>query len=465
MLTLRFKVEWLAGRYHGAEWPASPLRVYQAMVAGYSGARRGDPGLEAAMRHLETLAAPVIWAPRAEPLQTVKARGPDNDGDVVLALHAARKPTAARHEAEKLGSVRTRRPRRVEGAVTYDFEATGETASHLPAFATIARSVSAVGHGIDLAFARVALLERPPRAPGVRYTPSPDGRLDLNVPWPGGFGELEQRYWRERTRIGGGIVETGIEPVPARARYRSELDLPPVRSAAFELRSVDARRRIAFEGAHTMTVAAMVRHAIGCAARAGGLDAGVVSELMGHGGEGRILAQPLGNVGYRHADGRIRRVLLVAPECVGEDEWDTVVRRLVGAPLVEVGTGSEVGRLVPLGGQDSTLARYRGRGRTWTSATPVVLAGFDSRRGRPRPVRAVRRLLRHAGISESLLETVARESVGRLLGSGHALSYACPGHLKGYPVAHLTIGWTEPVAGPLSLGLGAGYGLGLFVPV
>ena len=434
------------------------------MVAGSAMARRRDPALEAALRHLEALAAPVVTAPRAAALRAVRARVPDNDADRVLALNAKGKPGEARAKAAELASLRTRRGRRFEGSVTYDFEAFAETPEHVPALVRVARSVSAVGQGIALAFARTELLEAPPRPRGIRYTPSLEGRLALGVQWRGGFEALEARYRRERTRIAGGEIATGIEISPRRQGYYSELELPRVRWAAFSLRTRDDRALI-LDGTRGAEIAAMARHAVHRAAKDAGLAERVISELMGHGGDGRIEAQPLPNVGYRHADGRIRRVLLVAPWFVDEDVWRSVVSRLPGAELVEEAGGATVGMLAPLVGPDPMLARYRGEGRCWTSATPVVLPGYDSLRGRARPERSVRRLLRHAGISEALLKRAAFGRVPRLRGSVHPLACRRPSHLARYPCLHLTVEWTEPVGGPLALGAGTGYGLGLFVPV
>ncbi len=464
MAKLRVTVDWLEGLYHGVEWPPSPWRVYQALVAGSAMERRRAPELEAALRHLETLSPPVVTAPRAAVLRAVRASVPDNDGDRVLALHAKGKPVAARTKAAKLASLRTRRARRFAGTVTYEWEASAETAGHFQALGAIARSVSAVGQGIDLALARAELLDAPSRPRGVRYTPSPDGRLALSVPWRGGFDALQMRYRRERTRIDPGRVATRIELSPRSQGYRSELELPRVRWAAFTLRT-PADGRLVVDGARTVEVAAMVRHAIGCAAQCAGLGKGAISELMGHGGDGRISVQPLPNVGYQHADGRIRRVLLVAPECVDEDVWRSVVSRLPGAALVAQASGEAVGMLAPIAEPDPMLGRYRGEGRCWTSATPVVLPGYDSVRGRARPERSVRRLLRHAGVAESLVERAAFSRGSSLRGSTHPLSYRRPGHLSRYPCLHLTVEWAVPVRGPLALGAGVGYGLGLLVPV
>ena len=77
MPTLRITVDWIDRVYHGVEWPPSPLRLYQAMIAGYSVHRRGDRALEAAMRHLETLPEPTIFAPEAEERSPVKSAVPE----------------------------------------------------------------------------------------------------------------------------------------------------------------------------------------------------------------------------------------------------------------------------------------------------------------------------------------------------------------------------------------------------
>ena len=177
--------------------------------------------------------------------------------------------------------------------------------------------------------------------------------------------------------------------------YGCALEPPPVRWAAFALRTADDRP-LALEGTRAVEAAAMVRHAIGRAARAAGLDSRLVSELMGHGGEHRIRVAPLPTVGHRHADGWIRRVMLTAPMGVPGDAWTDVVARLAGAPLVREHARGAAGVLAPLNSGDAVLRRFRAEARRWTTATPVVLPGCDHRRGRARPHRALARVLRHA---------------------------------------------------------------------
>ena len=464
MTILRVTIDWLDHTYHGREWPPSPYRVFQAMRAGYARAHPDNPVLDAAMRHLETLGAPIITAPRAEVRAPVTAAVPNNDADRELALYARGEPAHAREQHRRSVSLRTRRPRVVDGELGYDWPATPGTAGYAGAIATIARCVSALGLGVDLAVARAELVERPAPLEGVRYTPSAAGRRILDVPYPGAFEALEERYRQLRGRIDAGVVSPVWEPERRPACYHCELDLAPVRIRAFALLG-DDERPLGVEGTRAMEVAAMVRHAVGRAALRAGLDESVVSELMGHGGDDRIGIHPLPSAGHRYADGRIRRVVLTAPESVDEVVWVDVVTRLAGETLCPERRGESGGVLAPLAGADPLVGRLLGESRVWTTATPVVLPGYDHRRGRARPERSVRRLLRHAGVGEALVESVALEPGPRLAGSAHPARYRRPRHLARYPCAHLTVRWTTPITGPLALGAGVGYGLGLFLPV
>ena len=463
MPTLRVTVDWLDHTYHGKEWPPSPLRLYQAMIAGYAVHRRGDRALEAAMRHLETLPPPTIHAPEAEDRAPVTSAVPNNDGDLALGLWAKGDRSGARESRRKSVALRVRRPRSFEGAVTYQWDADAETERHLGALKEIVESVSAVGLGIDSAVARLDLADRPARPPGVAYTSSPTGRHRLNVPYLGAFDALEERYRQFRRRIGpDGGVAGAPEPDHRRESYTSERDLPRIRWEAFALKDMEGRP-LSFEGTRAMAVAAMIRHAVGGAARRAGLERETVSELMGHGGGRRIRVHPLPNVGRGYADGRIRRAMLTAPEDVDDGDWLDVLHRLIGAELVPEGQTQPIGILTPVERQDPILAMYCGKAETWTTATPVVLPGHDHRRGRARPGRSVRRLLRHAGIPEAMVERATMEPAGRLRGSEAPARYDRPRHLAKYPCQHMSIRWRTPVAGPLFLGAGSGYGLGLFL--
>ena len=464
MPTLRITVDWLDRAYHGAEWPPSPLRLYQAMMAGYAVHRHGDSAFEPAMRHLESLPVPTIHAPEVEKRSPVKSAVPNNDGERVLDLFARGNRTGAHKKARKTLTSRTRHSRSFKGTVTYEWEATTETARYLAAFEAIAMSVSAVGQGIDVAVARAELVERPTPVKGVRYSPSSTGRRKLNIPYPGALDVLDERHRRFRSRIGVHGVAGVPEPAHQQSGYQSELDLLPIRYEAFALMDLE-ERPLAFEGTRTMDVAIMVRHAVGVAARRADLASEAVFELTGHRGSRRIRVQPLPNVGHGHADGRIRRVMLMAPKSVDEENWFDVMSRLIWADLIPEGQREPIGMLAPIVGNDPILSKYCGEATVWTTATPVVLPGHDSRRGRSRPERIVGRLLRHAHIPEAMVNGVTMEPTARLRGSDIPARYGRPNHLSKYPCRHMSVRWTRPVTGPVVLGAGIGYGLGLFVPV
>ena len=464
MPTFRITVNWLDCAYHGVEWPPSPLRLYQAMIAGYAIRRYDDSAFEPAMKHLEALPAPTIYTPEVQRRSPVKAAVPNNDGDQVLNLHAKGDRAGARKKSRKLLTTRIRYSFSFEGSVTYEWEATTETVKHLEALKAIAMSVSAVGQGIDVAVARAELFWTPAPVKGVRYSPSPAGRKKLNIPYPGGLDILDERYRQFRNRIGADGVVGVTEPVHKQSGYQSELDLPSIRYKSFALKDLE-NRSLAFVGTRTMDVASTVRRAVGDAARRAGLASETVSELIGHRGGRRIRVQPLPNVGYGHADGRIRRVMLTAHESVGEEIWRDLISRLLWAELIPDCQKDPIGMLAPIIGNDPICSKFCGEAVVWTTATPVVLPGHYTRRGQSRPERIVGRLLRHASIPEGMVSRVTMEPAPRLRGSQLPTRYGRPEHLSKYPCRHMSIRWRRPVTGPISLGAGIGYGLGLFLPV
>src|SRR5882757_3269347 len=88
MTCLLLTVRWLDDRYHGLldrngppEWPPSPYRLFQALIAGV--ARRGELESEVgqSLAWLQSLDPPMIVTPRSRPGQVVTHFVPNNDGD------------------------------------------------------------------------------------------------------------------------------------------------------------------------------------------------------------------------------------------------------------------------------------------------------------------------------------------------------------------------------------------------
>src|SRR6266852_1947817 len=83
--SLLIEVHLLAGRYHGVgDWPPSPFRVFQALVAGaYGGRWIGESRTEkdAAFRWLERQSPPAIATPSRIRTRAVSFFVPNNDLD------------------------------------------------------------------------------------------------------------------------------------------------------------------------------------------------------------------------------------------------------------------------------------------------------------------------------------------------------------------------------------------------
>ncbi len=78
-------VTFLTGRYHGEEWPPSPARLYQALVAAVMtcGYQEFAPVVEPALRWLEAQTPPRIRCCTAEQFGAYRIAVPNNDMDVV----------------------------------------------------------------------------------------------------------------------------------------------------------------------------------------------------------------------------------------------------------------------------------------------------------------------------------------------------------------------------------------------
>ena len=216
-----------------------------------------------------------------------------------------------------------------------------------------------------------------------------------------------------------------------------------------------------------MALAAMVRHALDQTARDAGLPAEMRAAVMGHRGGGRVHAVPVPNVGHRWADGRARRIMLVAPSDVPGDIWEALSRRIVSQPLIPDGAARDEGVLLePMGGpeRDAVLQRYVAPSQRWTSAVPAVLPGFDrGRKGRPRAAKTIRRMLRFAGLGADSVAAAELHIEPVATGARGAGDYAVPAHLRKYPRKHITIEFHEAMPGPILVGAGVGWGLGLLV--
>lgn len=500
VLSFRFLSPCFHGRAdEGApEWPPSPLRAFQAVVAAAARAGKLD-ATRGALRWLEQLPAPLIFAPEAvENAVGYRLSVPHNEMDLV----GKQWSRGAEGNAAKHRTMKNVRPLRLpeEPVVHFAWRLDGDE-EHAPTLIAAARGVVALGWGVDLAVgdgavvddARFAELSVKLRV----WEPRSDGRSELRAPTSKTLEALEARHaaFLDRTSL----ADPTLRPPPplstfAITRYARADQPPAVEIAGFTLMRVDSDAFRAFDTARRgMIVAGMLRHAVRTAAeRAGWDDARVIASVLGHGdaGEPRLLLVPVPSIEPRgdgaETVGAVRRVMIFS---TGERSSDTAwaARVLGGTDLVDEKTHEVQAVLASTSRHDRVLKRFASESSTWTTVTPMVLPGFDDPgglRARLRNAKAaeqkpllerlmkrrealVRKALRHAGLTDELVFSAKIEmrETGFIAGVEKASRYRVPSHLKESPRLHVKLTWPVKVSGPLCVGRGRFCGLGLFATV
>ena len=296
-----------------------------------------------------------------------------------------------------------------------------------------------------------------------------------------------------------------------KVEYRRATEAAKRPVAAFNILKPDGSGFRAFDTARkALTLAGMVRGAAKLAARRSGwADSKTASFILGHAEPGGDLKQapsanrfayiPLPSVeGRGDASalriGGVRRVLLTAfsGACTGEFAWAR--RNLSGQELFPEGSSEAAALLALIPESDAMVRRYVRPAVEWATATPVVLPGFDDPAHLRRRLekesdpsqqkgllerldRRIDGLLRKAIVQAGFFGELARyaelewRSSGFWAGVELADRYGVPDHLKRFPRYHVRLRWRDSegrevaVPGPLCLGGGRFYGLGLFASV
>lgn len=484
LLTVRFlqRLSHGRGQDHMPEWPPSPLRLFQAMVANGVG-RAPDPqsreATVAALRWLEALPAPEILAPplvlntKGNPRVTgYRSYVPDNIGDVV-----ARSWSAGRDA--KLESYRAEKDVRsvlLEGElVVYRYVADAEGLdSHLRAVAGAMRALTHLGWGIDMVVGDAGVGRSPTETNAEHWLPGRAGERALRRPVAGTLDALERRHgdFLRRFATRDTFVPVGPLGVYAEQHYARTTYVPERPVAAFRLVEPISGDRLSFDPERrARDVSAWLRHRAGQVAE--GWPYGDTRGLIyGHGdAEGsadRISYIPVPTVlpprtkGGKWHVGDIARVLLTGPP--GRDAEVLWLRdQLLGTDLQWADRA--VATLEFLPEQDWVLGRYlpdKGA-MTWTTVTPVVLPGFDDG-AEKKTEKLIRKALRQAGLGDELAEQAELDwgGAGFLPGLRHARAYVAPDKVVG-PQVHVRARFPSRVRGPLAIGSGRHRGVGTFV--
>jgi CRISPR-associated protein Csb2 len=522
-ISVRFLNQAFHGRSDGGvqEWPPSPLRVFQAIVA--SAARLNDGRLpdnaRLALQWLESQPEPpTVIAPPSQEGNGYRLSVPNNAMDVVArAWSRGNESNSGDANPATHRTMKGVRPTiwKDEEAIQFVWpiaEPIGENvAGHAAVLSRSAGSVVALGWGLDVAVGHAAVISEQEfrQLSGERWLPGDGpGENSLRCPIQGTLEDVLARHERFLNRLEQGTL---VAPSPitvfARTEYRRTTQPSSRPVAAFSLLRLDASGFRPFDAAtRGLTVAGMLRGAVKAAAeRDGWPESKIAAFVLGHGeangarahitvGAKRFAFLPLPSIEARKdagaSAGSIRRVIVMsfAGRCEDEIEW--AQRVISGQELRDENGGRAVALLSLIPGNDKVVRRYTQAGTVWKSVTPVVLPGYDDpRHYRRRMERGVgadeqRRLLEQldarvdgllrkaivqAGFSEDLAANAGLDwrKSGFWPGTEMADRYGVPDHLKRFPRYHVRIQWRDSrgaqvnVPGPICVGAGRFYGVGL----
>jgi CRISPR-associated protein Csb2 len=518
-------------RYHGRdadgepEWPPSPLRLFQALLASAYRRSPESDGFLKSFCWLQNLSTPepLIIAPHARPGRPFTRFVPNNDSDVKF------------DRQDRLAAKAVRPTLLLDSSpIHYVWElpepVTCEMLRYAAKLREIARSITTFGWGVDMATGSGSLLsiDHVKLLAGERWLPNKDmGGVRLRVPCSSTLTALRSRYDLFLHRLDNQRF-TDLPPLDESAfrlvGYSRATD-PIQRSfAAFSILKTDFSGFRAFDTVRrSLTVAGMLKCATKLAAKGAGRDEDFINSfILGHGrhrclsadvsqeegfsnsqgdpritvGAQRFAYLPLPTIAFRGDDkaravGSIRRALLTtfAEGYGNETAWSRLA--LSGQMLIDENTHQPVAVLSAIPANDGIVSNYVQASSTWATVTPVVLPGYDDpahyRRRLKRGVEAkeqrdlldklygrtdalLRKAITQAGLSQELADHAHLEwrKTGFWSGADLADRYGVPDHLKRFPRLHVKIQWRDAkdkplnIPGPICLGGGRFYGLGLF---
>lgn len=485
-MSLWFAVEvrFLHGRYHGrgednrSEWPPSPLRLFQAIVAAALNGRWAveDHGTtKVALRWLEGLGAPErVLAVSARSLRPYRLAVPNNQADHHLpALRTGQRLEPLLAKEKELKDVR---PTWVGAApLVYLWRIPNEARSEAERVVPVVRRLVVLGTGLDHAVADARISVEEPC-----FTTLRDQVIGLAA-CPGTLDSLVERHAAFRHRLEGGGLRESMPPV----RYAPSR--PPAHGPTVLLLHLRARSESGTEGfcpvepQHAALLSQAVRDALaerlttaltarGCP---NSLQPSDVARLVigrGAGPEDAFVRLRFAPSPSTFPDGLIRRLLVVVPATfpLAPD----VIRRALDGLSVRVRLTPAIVVECTLASADlseateqAMLARFKGPARIWRSVSPVLL----SRTGAPFET-SLRTALEQAGYADCTSYELRRTPYfPRQPRADAAWSLPrAPGGarwLADRRSSHAEIAFAAPVAGPLLVGDGRFLGLGLFQAV
>jgi CRISPR-associated protein Csb2 len=391
------------------------------------------------------------------------------------------------------------------GPLIYAWEMEADEKGRAEAMRPIVQRLVVLGTGLDHAIADARVSFEPPSTAGMT-----EYRF-VEAPCTGTLESLIVRHQAGLQRLADGGIRENMPPVRHDGGDSSRLPLGMLLFALRTPADADMQQSLPVAPETTAVLAHTIRQKLACelheqiirftmarpAAAPPFSNVDVERFVLGRGAgpndrERRVSVLPLPSIGHEHADGLLRRVLIVLP--AGCPIAPEVVRRALNNAEIALnksdGSPDTRLRLVRMNDDDpreqTMLQRYVGEGRVWRSVSPVVLPGAGSKyrpvadpaeqaaldvRRRCREEALTVRAVEHAGIDPLTIEMLRlrRDPFGPHQPRADArwqLPHDSEGRcwLAGKARVHAEIVFATERRGPLIIGDGRYLGLGLMTP-
>jgi CRISPR-associated protein Csb2 len=442
------EVEYLLGRSFAgsfqdrsqSEWPPHPGRLFSALASAFFEEGGADAAERRALEWLEQQPPPAIRA---------------GDPGVVMAT-IAYVPT--NYGGANVPALRERQPR------YFPAQAPSEASVHfiwnsdppVEIVQAIDRMSSRTAYlGKACSMVRMRLVDSAPQA---NYEPNPTGGEVLRVPSAGRLRELKWLFEANQ------MVSAGAQQRYARVDGHSRAEISASSFGSMLIYRRAGGPGLPIEAALTLTEA--VRKALLSNA---GKDGEIAAVLSGHESGPHCAIAALPFVGRPHADGRLMGFAVILPRNVDLDRR----RAVMGACADLENNGLHISNLIKWKIEamdaDNPYQNLRPHtwirpSRVWRTVTPILLDRFPKKKGP-----SVEQILRTACIRVGLPEPASIEHSPFSNVEGVPPVPAFRLHRTGEERprwgVHATLSFDVPVRGPVLLGAGRFFGLGLMRPV
>jgi CRISPR-associated protein Csb2 len=495
---LALQVRFADPSYHGVgdkfgrredSWPPSPARLFQALISGSARGRGIGDSQRELYCWLEELPSPVICAPRrVGKAAEFNFYPPPNDRDKVGGDPARR----------IAGEKKWVSPTLIESSLPliYLWRIEPSERDRAEALQREARRLYQLGRGVDFAWAECLVLEEEEGREllasyrGEILEPGVNEQVTILSPVKGSFQSLVERHKWQRVKVG---LEGGKRKGAKAAVHYSRPPAPlfqrqgyGVRShlVMFELVSAADRGRLAdFPLERAPELMERLRDLAIEKWRAVGDDEQlriVERYYVGRRPDGsndcptrdRPRIVPIPSLGHVHADRRIRRFCIEVPSSCPID-FDDIAWSFDGLELTGAGGRTVVTSRSSRDPRGERMCGYLGigrRSRRWMTVTPAALPFREigvGRSGDPKVrmmqsiASAVSRALGYAEVPAKPLEVRIQRAPFEVSGVAADL-FAREPRFPAARLWHVDLDLSRPVEGPLLLGDGRFYGLGLF---